>query len=57
MSIEARVSITEEGLAVILRSYRKLDWRMVSGEEAALDPVQTDYVFNARMSGSAAYQA
>lgn len=50
MSIEARMSIAE-GLAVILRSNRKLDWRIVIGEEAASDPVQIEYVFNERMSG------
>lgn len=56
MSIEARMSIAEEGLAVILRSNRKLDWRTVSGKEAASDAVQFEYVFNERISGFAVYQ-
>lgn len=56
MSIEARMSIAEEGLAVILQSNRKFDWRILSGEEGASDPVQIEYVFNESMSGFAAYQ-
>lgn len=56
MSIEVRMSIAEEGLAVILRSNRKLDWRMLSGGEAASDPVRIEYVFNEGMSGFAVYQ-
>lgn len=56
MSTEARMSIAEEGLAVILRSNRKLDWTMLSGGKATSDPVQIVYVFNERMSVFAVYQ-